>query len=337
MLVWKKLGNMSKASMSKYVSVFIPTYNGEVYLGECIESIINQELPPGYQLELLITDSGSTDQTLEIIGKYKEFVLLTRIPNSEFGHGKTRQQAATRAKGEFILFLTQDATPSSYRWLINMIEPFSISEKVGCVFGRQIPRPYAAATIKREVSAAFAGLASPDSIAIHRAKSLVDCADTNDMNTFFSDVNSAIRKELLVGKVPFRDLPYAEDQAIAKDMQDNGYLKAYAPLGAVWHSNKYTASEYYRRKFDEYIGLQESINQYLSPSKKSLLLGWIRPTINDYKFLKNDPDYTLKQRIKWLLLSPVYNINLQRGKYLASRHYNDKLAQKKHSLEESKK
>jgi rhamnosyltransferase len=327
---------MSKKS-AKFISVFIPTYNGEQYLGECLEALINQELPDGYEIEILVTDSGSKDKTLEIVDAYKEHVTLDIIPNSEFGHGKTRDQAARNAKGEFILFLTQDATPASYRWIINMIEPFFISEKIGCVFGRQIPRRHIAPTIKREVATAFGGLTAPDSIAIHRNKSLVDQAETNGLNTFFSDVNSAARRELLTGEVPFRDLPYAEDQALAEDMQNKGYLKAYAPAGAVWHSNEYTAVEYYKRKFDEYIGLQKSIKHHLPPSKKSLLLGWIRPTIEDYKFLRRDPDYSPKQKLKWLILTPVYNFNLQRGKYLASKHFDDTDYLKKHSLEESRK
>lgn len=329
-------GIMSKKS-NNYISVFIPTYNGEQYIGECIEALIHQELPEGYSLEILVTDSGSSDKTLEILELYKQHINLEIIPNSEFGHGKTRAAAAKRAKGEFVLFLTQDATPASYRWLINMIEPFYVSDDVGCVFGRQIPRPLICPTIKREVATAFGGLAAPDSIAIQRPKSRVDQAEMNAVNTFFSDVNSAVRRNIVVNDVPFRDLPYAEDQALAEDMQNAGYLKAYAPAGAVWHSNEYTAPEYFKRKYDEYIGLQESISYSIRPSRKSLLLGWIRPTIQDYKFLKRDPDYSPKQKLKWVVITPLYNINLQRGKYLALKYFGNKEAQEKYSLEQSRK
>ncbi len=320
-------------SRSKYISVFIPTFNGEKYLGECIEAIINQELPAGYKLELLITDSGSRDKTLDIINIYKQHVRFKQIPNAEFGHGKTRQQAALEARGEFILFLSQDATPAHYRWIINMIEPFFISDRVGCVFGRQHARPDAAATIKREVNGVFGGVGAPDALILHRDTSLVDRQPTNPTNTFFSDVNSAVRRNLLVGTIPFRDLRYAEDQALAEDMQKHGYLKAYAPLGEVWHSNEYTVHEYYKRKFDEYIGLQESINMPMKASLRSLLLGWIRPTIADYKFIRRDRDYSAKSKLLWFLKSPLYNISMQRGKYAAIIHYNNPEARKKISLE----
>lgn len=317
----------------KFISVFIPVYNGEQHLGECIEAIIHQELPKGYKLDLLIIDSGSTDKSLEIIKTYSDKIRLVQIPNSEFSHGGTRQKAAEMAKGDYILFLTQDATPTSYRWLINMIEPFTLSDKIGCVFGRQIPRPNAPATIKKEVSGVFASFGAPDSIVIHRYRSLVDSKQTNPMNSFFSDVNSAVRRNLLLGKVPFRPVEYAEDQSLAEDMQKKGYLKAYAPEGAVWHSNEYTAREYFHRKFDEYVGLHESINYPLVASRKSLLLGWIRPTIADWKFIRRDKDYSRRSKIVWALEAPFYNMGPKAGQYFAAKSIKNPKRKDKLSLE----
>lgn len=324
---------MSK-SFKKYISVFIPTYNGEKYLGECIEAIINQELPSGYELELLIIDSGSTDRTLQIIGVYDDKLTLEQIPNREFSHGGTRQRAAEMAKGEFILFLSQDATPSHYRWVINMIEPFFLDARIGCVFGRQIPRPNAAPTIKREVAGVFGSLGAIDTIVLHRHTSLVDNRATATLNTFFSDVNSAVRRNLLIGPVPFRPVKYAEDQALAEDMLKQGYLKAYAPQGSVWHSNEYTSVQYYHRKFDEFIGLQESVGLNLKASVRSFLLGWIRPTIDDWRFIRSDREYTLKSKLVWALESPFFNFASKAGQYHALKHLNNPVARAKLSLEE---
>lgn len=323
---------MSK-SLKKTVSVFIPTYNGEKYIAQCIDAVLSQELPADYMLELLVTDSGSKDKTVSIVKSYGDKVRFEQIPNSEFGHGKTRAKAAAAATGEFILFLTQDATPANNRWLINMIEPFFVSERVGCVFGRQVPRAYSVPTIKREVATVFGGLGAGDAIIIHRYKSLVDGDKTNELNAFFSDANSAVRRELLVGEVPFRDLPYSEDQALAEDMQKKGYLKAYSPLGSVWHSNEYTAKEYYHRKFDEYIGLQESIGYEIHPSIKSLALGWIRPTIQDIKFTRRDPEYNRRAKLKFSLGCILYNIAEKAGRYHAAKYFKNREMRNKLSLE----
>lgn len=322
---------------SKYITVFVPTYNGEKYIGELIEAVLHQELPKGYKLELMIIDSGSTDQTVGIIKKhYLDQVTFSEIPNREYGHGKTRQKAAELAKGEFILFLSQDATPSHYRWLINMLEPFYVSDRVGCVFGRQIPRPDAVATIKREVATVFGNFGAADSITLHREKSLVDGYSMNTLNTFFSDVNSVIRKDL-VSAIPFRDVRYAEDQALAEDMQNAGYLKAYSVQGSVWHSNEYTVKEFHKRKFDEYIGLQESVNYKLNPSLKSLLFGWIRPTLQDLKFIRHDGEYGKKRKLKYAALAIGYNFASGLGKYHAAKYINDPGRRDQLSLENSRK
>jgi rhamnosyltransferase len=325
---------MSKIYKDKYISVFIPTYNAKEYIRECIDSILIQELPIGYNVEIIIIDSGSKDGTDEIIKSYGEKINFIQIPNSEFGHGKTRQKAAELAKGEYILLLSQDATPSHNRWIKNMIEPFLVSDKVGCVFGRQIPRTNSVPTIKREILTVFGNFGAPDSITIHRNKSLVDGYPMNTLNSFFSDVNSAIRKDL-IHKVPFRDVKYAEDQALAEDMQNAGYLKAYSVQGSVWHSHNLSVREFYKRKFDEYIGLQESINYKITPSARSLLLGWIRPTIADLKFIRHDNEYSTKRKIKFAFLSSGYNFMSGRGKYDAGKYLNSATARKKISLEDS--
>ena len=309
----------------KYISVFIPTFNGEKYLEESLNSIYSQKLPTGYGLEVLLTDSGSFDNTLRIVDKYRNKLVFNQIPNSEFSHSQTRMKAAKRAKGEFMVFVTQDATPIDNNWLRNLIEPFFLSDKVGIVFGRQVPRPNAAGTIKREVTGAFMALSgSAESILVHRHLSLVDNQPTAPVNTFFSDVNSAVKRKLLVDTVPFRNISYAEDQALAKDMLSRGYLKAYAPLAAVWHSNEYSSKEYMKRKFDEYIGLRESTDFNLKIGIRSVILGWIKPTLKDWQFILKDRDYSLKSKIVWSVRSPLYNYYSKLGFYLAFKHFNDR-------------
>lgn len=327
---------MSKNN-SKFISVFIPTYNGEKYLASTLDSLIKQNLPKDYQLEILITDSGSSDNTLPILSAYKNHINLNIIPNNEFGHGKTRQQAAEKAKGEYILFLTQDATPTSYSWVLEMIEPFFISDNVGCVYGRQIPRPDVAPTIKREVSEVFNRFGPEDAIMIHRKYSLIDGGVASTINGFFSDCNSAVKRSLLLDEIPFRNLAYSEDQALAEDVLNKKMLKAYSSRGAVWHSNEYSAKEYYHRKFDEYIGLQESVKSIFLQSKKELLFAWIKPTFSDWKFIIKDKDYSLISKIYWILLVPFYNFSNFSGKFQAIKYFNNQEKRKHLSLEARKK
>ena len=317
----------------RYISVFIPVYNGEKYLAECISGVLAQELPVGYTLELLVTDSGSSDKSVEIIRSFGDKIIFNEIPNSEFGHGKTRQAAAERARGDYILFVTQDATPHDKFWILNMIEPFFISEKVGCVFGRQIPRPYAVPTIKREVSGVFNSFGAANSVVLHSKSTLVDNANYQDYNYFFSDVNSAVRKDLNA-TIPFRNVKYAEDMALAEDIMNAGYIKAYSPRGAVWHSNEYTAGEYYHRKFDEFLGLIRNGDMKITMGLKERLFGWIKPTIADWKFVKDDHEYNRRAKLKYIYIAPLYNVNEKRGKYDAIRYQNKEEEIQRRSLEQ---
>ena len=50
------------------ISVVVPVYNGEKYLQECLDSILNQTLE---EIEIICIDDASTDQTSSILQQYK--------------------------------------------------------------------------------------------------------------------------------------------------------------------------------------------------------------------------------------------------------------------------
>jgi rhamnosyltransferase len=60
------LGN----SKNKVITVFMPVFNGDDYLEESLTAIEQQQLPDGYELEILVTDSGSSDNSLAIINSH---------------------------------------------------------------------------------------------------------------------------------------------------------------------------------------------------------------------------------------------------------------------------
>ncbi len=323
---------MNMPSESKLVSVFIPTFNGRMYIKECLDGVLRQNLPESYRLEVLVIDSGSTDGTVEILTGFVPRIRLIEIPNCEFGHGKTRQRAAEVCKGEFILYLTQDATPASKDWILSMIEPFFLNDRVGCVFGRQTPRRNAVPTIKREISAAFSSVGNSNAITLYSSYRLVDEVETSPACVFFSDVNSAVRRSVLLNAVPFRNVPYAEDQALAADMLAKGYIKAYAGKANVIHSNKYDIRSYYHRKFDEYAHLAR-LGQDNPASVRSLCLDWIYPTLCDWAFIWRDPEYSTRAKVVWSIRAPLYNLADKAGRYFGVKyaHVEEKLAG--HSLD----
>lgn len=314
-------------------TVFIPTYNGEEYLAQLLDAVFAQK---NVSYEVLIIDSGSKDSTLSIIKKYPK-VKLHQIPNTEFGHGKTRNLAAQMSKGEFMVYLSQDAVPAHERWLEFMIEPFYISKQVFCVFGRQIPRPFADAPTKREVSGVFDSLGPEHSIMLHRRDSLVTGIDSDAALTFMSDVNSAVRRAYLLNIIPYRDVRYSEDQLLGKDVLDAGYLKAYSSKGSVIHSNEYGIRDYFRRKYDEYMGMYEVL-EVLPPASRKYHLKWfVKTTAQDYLFILKDKDYTLKAKLRNFASSPIRNFLRARAALLVSNEEYRTKHGLKHSLEQQNK
>jgi glycosyltransferase involved in cell wall biosynthesis len=92
----------SDNSMKQLVSVIIPVYNGESFLGEAIESILAQTYSP---LELIVVDDGSTDRTSEIARSYPQIIYIRQTNG---GTAAARNQGIQAARGEYLAFLDSD-------------------------------------------------------------------------------------------------------------------------------------------------------------------------------------------------------------------------------------
>jgi glycosyltransferase involved in cell wall biosynthesis len=94
---------------SRTVSVIIPTYNRAHFIGEAIESILNQDIRD-CQIEIIVVDDGSTDNTKEVLGKFGNRIRYIYQDNR--GAGPARNRGIDEATGEWISFLDSDD-----RWL----------------------------------------------------------------------------------------------------------------------------------------------------------------------------------------------------------------------------
>ena len=87
------------------ISVCVANYNGEKIISGCIESILRQKNAPAF--EILVHDDASTDNSLQVIGKYESVRLIKSSENVGFCISNNRM--AAEARGEFILLLNNDA------------------------------------------------------------------------------------------------------------------------------------------------------------------------------------------------------------------------------------
>ena len=246
------------------VSIIILSKNGQECIQKCLDKVCNQNYDHDY--EVVVIDSGSTDKTLEIIKKYP--LRLYEISSDDFRHSKTRNLGASFAKGEFVVFLSQDAEPLDENWLYHLTLPLLKDVWVGAVFGRQIPTKESNPVNRFRVQWIY----GEDSFTKSR-----DSGFEFPRALFsFSNVNSATRKDLL-SRFPFReDLFFCEDVSLAKQLITNGYTIVYSSEAPVFHSHNFGIGEAFSRYFDvavayKKIGILEETKKIEKEGNKYVL------------------------------------------------------------------
>lgn len=86
-------------------SVIIPVYNGAKFIDDAISSVFNQTIS---DWELIIVDDGSLDDTLKVLGKYKDNNKIRVVSQSNQGVSVARNNGVSLAKGDYIAFLDAD-------------------------------------------------------------------------------------------------------------------------------------------------------------------------------------------------------------------------------------
>ena len=86
------------------VSIIIPVYNGSLLIERCLNSVFNQK--GDFDLELIVVDDGSTDNTLELVENYGEAVVIIKQKNQ--GPAAARNKGIERATGKYLAFLDAD-------------------------------------------------------------------------------------------------------------------------------------------------------------------------------------------------------------------------------------
>ena len=208
-------------------SVVIRAKNEARFFGETLSALSSQvDADP---FEIIVVDSGSTDGTLDIARQFP--IKLIEIAPETFTYGRALNLGIKEASGDFVASLSAHSTPADERWLAKLIEPFK-SARVAGVVGRQIPR--ANATWLELIGMRMSGV-------------MRERPELRDRNPMFSNANGAFRRALWQ-RVPFDEgVAGAEDIAWARTMQALGFLIAYEPGAAVYHSHGEPLLKHLRR------------------------------------------------------------------------------------------
>ncbi len=229
--------------VQREVSIVLPTLNAEAYLPALLKAAFSQRLEPK---EILVVDSGSTDGTLRIAATHER---VRVVPIEDFSHGKARNIGAAAAGGEIVAYLSQDALPRNELWLSELVNPLG-QERVAASYSRQIPRENASPMEQFFLLNRF-----PEEGVLREKPP--GGGELGLEQVFFSNVSSAVKKEVLE-RFPFdEDLIMSEDQQLSRDLLDGGYAVVYAPQSVVIHSHDYSLTDVFRRYLDSVYSLQE--------------------------------------------------------------------------------
>jgi len=218
------------------ISVIIPTYNAEKYLPTLLEKLKQQTL----SFELIIIDSSSEDDTVKIATSYTDNVIT--IPTHEFDHGGTRTKVAKVAKGDIIVFLTQDALPYDDTAIERLVESFHDID-VAASYGRQLP--YESTSLFGKHLRDF------NYTSVSYKRTMEDTKVYGIKTAFLSDSFAAYKKSVLEELGWFKDgLILGEDTYVGAKVIMAGHSIYYNAEAQVYHSHSYTLLEEFRRYFD---------------------------------------------------------------------------------------
>ena len=270
------------------VSIIIPTFNAEKYLLRLLEKLKQQTVK---NFELIIIDSSSKDKTVEIAKKYTVNIIV--IPQNEFDHGGTRAKAAKLAKGDILVFLTQDALPYNEYTIENIVTPFFKDPKIGAAYGRQIP--YEDTNLFGKHLRLFN---YPEKGYIYSYK---DKEKKGIKTAFLSDSFAAYRKEVLEKIGWFKNgLIVGEDIYAGARILKLGYKIVYISDAKVYHSHSYTVWQEFKRYFD--IGVFHKCENWIIEE-------YGKAEGEGFKYIKSEFSYLLKNN-EWQLLPEFFIRNL---------------------------
>jgi rhamnosyltransferase len=214
-------------------SIVVLTKNAGQTWERLLQRLFSQKFNGEY--EVIVIDSGSSDATVEIARRYP--TRLVTIPPEEFHHGRTRNLGAGLARGEILVYITQDALPLRDDWLQKLVDNFA-DPGVAMVCGRQMPWQHT-----KPPERFFYLYNFPDL----KLRITAHDPDYYHDNLFISDVNSALRKDIWQQFRFSEKVIVAEDKELAARLLAAGWTIIYEPEAAVYHAHELSLKEAFDR------------------------------------------------------------------------------------------
>jgi rhamnosyltransferase len=237
--------------------------NDGALIGATIKGVLRQDYPG--PIELIHIDSGSTDDTVDIIRSFKHGKLIQIRPD-EYVPGVVLNRGMRETASAWVVFLNSDCEPVDSRWLSELLASAQSGSVTGAAFGRQTPRPNCQAVYAHDYERCFG-----------------PARETARWDHFFSMANSAVNRQAWEHH-PFReDLQYSEDDEWSRRLVARGWQIAYAEKAAVLHSHNYTLAQACRRCYGEGFALAalDCVDEQSHNFLRTVAAGVAREAIRD--------------------------------------------------------
>ena len=281
------------------VSIIIRTLNEGRYLPELLTSIQGQKST--FSHEIVLVDSGSTDQTLEIARQHNCRIL--NIKREEFSFGRSLNIGCSAAKGFFLVFVSGHCIPYDENWLQNLVEPLA-SNQVDYVYGRQVGNDKTHWSERQIFSKYF-----PEVSRIPQS------------GFYCNNANSAIKKEVWANHVFDEELTGLEDMHLAKRLTRNFLQIGYVASSCVYHLHHESWSTVEKRFERESLALQTICPEVII-RRRDALRYFLRAVIGD---MLSSKDKCISP--KWIKNILMYRYHQYAGSYIGN-HCHRKLSQK---------
>lgn len=265
-------GNNINLDNLPLVSFCIPTFNSSRTLKSCLESIKSQKYP---NIEIIIVDNGSLDNTLEIAKQYTD-----KIYFDDGLLGSVRQTSIEKSSGEVIALFDSDIIIPHENWLLDAVKYFNYNALVSTVWPVNIAPPKSPLTTKLYFNLWEMSM----SYRIEKGKSYFGGGNALFWRKCFEEIGGINR-----------NIHWGEDFEWSKRFKERGYQVIFLN-DPLYHDTMHSIKEFGRKQF---VG-SESFNKegfdIMGLSEKDLIYENVVLGIKGmFKgiFIKRDPSWFL--------------------------------------------
>ena len=296
------------------VSLFLPTRNAGPEFPQVLARMLDQELDS--ELEVLITDSGSTDGTAEFLRDQP--VDLQEIPAAEFNHGLTRNAGIRRAKGEIVILATQDAMPVDRHWIHNLVRNYEDPAVAG-VYSGQTLRVDANPFVRHRLDKWAASGTKRHEQRVDSPAELASLAPLERLGRIaFDNVSSSVRRSVAL-EHPFRQLSFGEDLDWAHRVIQDGHSIVFEPGSRVVHSHDNSIWYETKRVYLDHQNLRRLLDVHTVRRWIDVLgCTWLGvPPLS--RAVWSHDGLSLLERLVWQVKTVPYSLGQNLGQFLGAR------------------